>query len=322
MKLVTEVPVPEYPFKMDHQTPVLMMGSCFTENIGSLMVKYLFQVQVNPFGVTYNPLSVKRGLEALINKENYTEADLEQYNNLWFSFDHDTRFSAPDVEASLQKINTTFLRSKEMLGRAGFLIITWGTAWIFRNNSDGKVVCNCHKIPASRFSRSRLTVTEIVEAYDPLLKQLIEKNPALKVMVNVSPVRHWKDGPHGNQLSKSTLLLAQETLEKLYPLNVFYFPSYEIVMDELRDYRFYSSDMLHPNDQATGYIWERFQQSVISPDSQKIMGELEELLKMTGHRPRNQNLHATRQMIQKRDKKLKDLKAKYPTLAWNNKVEN
>ncbi len=321
MKLITEVPVPAYPFRIDHQTPVLMMGSCFTDNIGMLMEKYLFQISVNPFGVIYNPLSIKNGLEALLYKESYTVDDLDHHNNLWFSFDHYTLFSSPDPMVALGNINSFFLPAKKILQKASLLILTWGTAWVYRNNSSGKVVCNCHKIKASNFSRSRLTVSDIVSSYKTLLPLLFEKNPSLKVLVNVSPVRHWKDGPHGNQLSKSILLLAQEALEKLYPKRIYYFPSYEIVMDELRDYRFFTRDMVHPSDLATQYIWGKFQHALVSPESQKIMNELEGWLKMMDHKLLNQDSEATRQMVVRRDQKAKDLMSKYPFLEWKNRLE-
>jgi len=156
MKLITEVALPEFPFKLDHQSPVVMMGSCFTENMGRQLERYLFPVSVNPFGVTYNPLSVKKGLEALINKEQYSYDDLDQHNDLWFSFDHYTGFSSPERDVTLDKINRSFMAAKELLKKAGTLILTWGTSWVFRYNKTGQVVCNCHKIPAQEFTRTQL----------------------------------------------------------------------------------------------------------------------------------------------------------------------
>lgn len=318
MKLLTEVAIPNYSFQLDHQSPILMMGSCFTENIGKVLEKYLFPVCVNPFGVTYNPQSVKRGLEALLQREAYTENDLDHYNDLWFSFDHYTGFSSPDRDDTLKKINLSFIRAKELLQKANFLLLTWGTSWVYTYNNTGKVVCNCHKIPASRFTRSRLTTKEIIGAYESFLPSLFEFNPNLKILLTVSPVRHWKEGAHGNQLSKATLLLAQDALEKLYPDQLFYFPSYEIVMDELRDYRFYTSDMVHISDQASQYVWERFNQALLSNDARNIIGELEPLLKMMDHRPLMDKGEAFREMVRQRSEKLRILKNKYPLLAWDN----
>jgi hypothetical protein len=317
MKLQSEVALPEYPFQLDHQSPILMMGSCFTENVGQLLDKYLFQVNVNPFGVTYNPLSVKKGLEALIQKEAYESDDLYQYNDLWLSFDHDTGYSSIQQSEALEKINKDFREAKEMLKRAGTLFITWGTAWIYRFNPSGEVVCNCHKIPASQFTRSKLTTREIIREYEDFLPTLFDYNPKLRIVFTVSPVRHWKDGAHGNQLSKATLLLAGEAIRESFPEQFFYFPSYEIVMDELRDYRFYADDLLHISKQATNYIWERFVQVLLSEDSRKIIGELEPLLKMLGHRPLVPEGEAFQKMLQTRERKLKILKNKYPNIQWD-----
>ena len=318
MKLVTEVSIPEYPFRIDHGTPLLMLGSCFTDQIGSLLEKNLFPVHVNPFGVTYNPFSVKKGLDALLHSDSYTVEDLQQYNDLWFSFDHYTKYSSPDPEDALQRINRDFQKGKQLMGSVRYLIITWGTAWVFRYNPTGEVVCNCHKIPASRFTRFRLTPEDITSAYQSLFEELLEKIKDLVILLTVSPVRHWKDGAHGNQLSKSTLLLACEKLVRSFTGRVFYFPSYEIVMDELRDYRYYAEDMLHTNQQATRYIWGKFQNALISDPSQAIISELQPLLGMMAHRPIHPDSQSSMKMIRQRDLKLQELKKKHPHLSWEN----
>ncbi|HER08272.1 MAG TPA: GSCFA domain protein [Bacteroides sp.] len=318
MNFFTRVSIPDYPFRIDHGTPVLMMGSCFTDQVGALLNKHLFPVLVNPFGVTYNPLSVQKGLDALLHKNSYTDEDLQRYNDLWFSFDHSTGFSAPRQEDSLQHINREFTRGKRFMESARFLILTWGTSWVYRYNPTGEVVCNCHKIPASRFTRFRLTPEAIVTAYRPLLRELLEKNADLVLILTVSPVRHWKDGAHGNQLSKATLLLAAEALADLFPDRIFYFPSYEVVMDELRDYRFYAEDMLHINEQATRYIWERFRDSLVSGPSMAIIKELQPLLDLMHHRPLHPESVASGKMEQKRKQWLLELKTKHPHLAWEN----
>jgi len=315
MKLITEVALPEYSVRLDHQSPVLMMGSCFTENIGRQLERYLFPVCINPFGVTYNPLSVKKGLEALIHKEAYSAEDLKLHNDLWFSFDHYTGFSSPDRDVALEHINRSFASAKELLKKVEILILTWGTSWVYSYNETGQVVCNCHKIPAKEFTRKQLSTREIISAYESFLPELFKFNPALKIINTVSPVRHWKDGAHGSQLSKATLLLAGEALRQKYPDQFFYFPSYEIVMDELRDYRFYAEDMIHTSKQASSYIWEKFQENLVSTSSAKIISDLEPLLKMVEHRPMNNSPESLRNMkIQVRDR-VKLLKTEYPELG-------
>jgi hypothetical protein len=278
MKLLTEVSLPDYPFTLNHRAPILMMGSCFTDNIGRLLERYLFPACINPFGVTYNPLSVKRGLEALIHKDAYGAEDLDRYNDLWFSFDHYTGFSSPDQAATLQNINHSFKEAKEALKQAGTLILTWGTSWVYRFNNTGEVVCNCHKIPAKEFTRTRLTTREII--------------------------------------ASSALLLAGDVLGRQFPQQFFYFPSYEIVMDELRDYRFYTKDMLHTSDQATRYIWEKFQEALICESSREIINDLEPLLKMLEHRPLNRDGEPALKMTTKIQEKREILKIKYPELDW------
>jgi hypothetical protein len=318
MKLITEVALPEYPFSLDHESPVLLMGSCFTENIGRQLERYRFPVCINPFGVTYNPLSVKRGLEALMDKDAYEAQDLNLHNNLWFSFDHYTGYSSPDRDKALEKINSSFHSAKELLDKAGVLILTWGTSWIYTYNKTGRVVCNCHKIPAKEFTRTQLSTEEIIAAYQTLLPRLFEFNGKLKIIHTVSPVRHWKDGAHGNQLSKAALLLAGENLQKQFPGQFFYFPSYEIVMDELRDYRFYSADMLHTNEQTTAYIWEKFQKTLIGESSMEIIRDMEPVLKMMEHRPMGSNVKAHQQMAKKLKQAVEILKIKYSDLDLTN----
>jgi len=311
MKLLTQLTLPSYPFQLDHQTPVLMMGSCFTENIGRILERYLFPVCINPFGVTYNPLSVKKGLEALITKESYTSDELKLHNELWFSFDHYTGFSSPDRDETLETINQSFQSAKEVLARAGTLILTWGTSWVYRYRESGEVVSNCHKIPAKEFTRTQLTTREIIAAYESLLPQLFEFNSKLKIIHTISPVRHWKDGAHGNQLSKASLLLAGDALQKQFPDRFFYFPSYEIVMDELRDYRFYAEDMIHMSSQATAYIWEKFRQILLSESSTELIKDLEQVFKLKEHRPRDKSSEAQRLREAQIQERIASLRAKY-----------
>lgn len=318
MKLITEVALPEYPFKLDHQTPVLMMGSCFTENIGRQLERYLFPVCINPFGVTYNPLSVKKNLEALMHKEVYSEEDLNQFGDLWFSFDHYTGFSSPDRDEALEAINLSFCSAKELLKKARILILTWGTSWVYRHKESDQVVCNCHKIPAKDFTRTQLTTREIIKTYEELLPRLFEFNSKLKIIHTISPVRHWKDGAHGNQLSKASLLLAGDALQKQFPDRFFYFPSYEIVMDELRDYRFYAEDMIHTSDQATTYIWEKFRQVLLSESSTELIKDLEQVLKLKEHRPRDKSSEAQRTREGQLQERIAFLKTKYSEFDLGN----
>ena len=231
MELYTRILLPKARFSFSYEDRVVMMGSCFAENIGRKLEENKFSVDINPFGTLYNPAS----------------GDLFQHEGIYHSFTHHSRFSAPSEEECLGHINSRLSESSDFLRKATRLVITLGTAFVYRLKSDGRIVSNCHKLPEKMFDRQRLSTQEIVEDWKPLLLALWEQNPALKILFTVSPIRHWKDGAHENQLSKATLLLATDALQKDYPDRIAYFPAYEILMDELRDYRFYADDIIFGN---------------------------------------------------------------------------
>lgn len=318
MKLRTPIKLDELKCQITHLTPVIMMGSCFTDNVGDKLTKYLFDVVVNPFGVTYNPMSVKKGITQLLSREKYKEEDLEFHNELWFSFDHYTKYSATSKEEALLKINTDFSIAKQKLQSAGFLIITFGTAFSYRYKETGEIVCNCHKIPASQFERSMISPKSIIQEYEELITQLLKVNPELQVIFTVSPVRHLKDGLVENQRSKAALLLAINELIQLFPNTAQYFPSYEIMMDDLRDYRFYDTDMVHPNDQAIDYIWEKFIETAIAQEAQKIIEKLDPLLKARSHRPLHTDTEAYKKFSDQLGLNEAKLKNIYPEIQWEN----
>lgn len=316
MKFRTETETGEQTCKISHQTPVLMMGSCFTGHIGSILEKNLFPVQVNPFGVIYNPASVKRNLEALLDREQYGEADLGFHNGLWYSFDHYTPFSHPDKDKALEQINKAFRKAKNFLQKARFLVITFGTAWVYRFRETGQIVCNCHKIPARQFDRFLLDPATIVSDVEQVLDKIQHTNPGLHTLFTVSPVRHLKDGHTANQVSKSSLMLAVNQLVEGNPGMRSYFPSYEIMMDDLRDYRFYEPDMVHPNEAAITYIWEKFAGFAIDPASLQIINELTPLLKGRAHRPIRRDTPQYQKFISQLEEKERKLREKFPFLMW------
>jgi len=257
-------------------------------------------------------------LKALTEREAYEAGDLHYHNGQWISFDHYTRFSHPDQEEALQKINRKFHEAKKILEHAPALLITWGTSWIYRHRMSDRVVNNCHKIPAREFSRSRLTPGQVIKLYEPFISSLISTRPDLQLIFTVSPVRHWKDGAHGNQLSKAVLLLAADELVQAFPRNCSYFPSYEIVMDELRDYRYFGSDLVHTNEQATRYIWEKFSGVLIHERSLQIIQELDSLLRMKAHRPFQFEGISYEKWMKRIDELRQNLQQKYPELSWDN----
>ncbi|NHB69866.1 GSCFA domain-containing protein [Perlabentimonas gracilis] len=316
----TIVEVKQYPYRIGYTTPMLMLGSCFTDNIGSMLAERKFPVLINPFGVVYNPVSVALVLNRIISGNAYHEKDLLLHNNLWLSLHHHTSFSRVDKADCLTNINRQLENAHTHWSKAQLLIITFGTARIYQLNKTGEPVANCHKIPAKEFTRRMLSVDEIVEEWSNLLNSCFASKPNLKVLFTVSPVRHWKDGAHGNQLSKSTLLLAIAQLVDRFPENVFYYPSYEIMMDDLRDYRFYADDMLHPSPMAIEYIWEKFRGAFISPEDDKIIKEIESIVQACRHRPFNANTKEYKLFVVKTRQKIADMEARIPGVSFEEEL--
>ena len=280
----TSIDIKPYSFRLDYQSNILTLGSCFSENMGLKMKNVFFKTEINPFGVLYNPISILNSIQLLLQNKKFTASDIFEYKSLWHSFAHSSSFSDVSSELCLSKMNERISFASEFIKSTDVLLITFGTAWVFTDKESGRVVSNCHKLPAAKFNRRRLTVDEITEAYSDLLTKLKALYPNLNVVFSVSPIRHWKDGAHENTISKSTLLLAVDALQNQFG-NVHYFPAYELLMDELRDYRFYASDMLHPSDVAVEYIWSKFSESVFSEETLQLMKKLEQLAADRAHRP-------------------------------------
>ncbi len=280
----TVVGIEPYPRKINYESNILTLGSCFSENIGEKMQDVFFLTEVNPFGVLYNPVSIQNSIELLLEKESFTESDIFEHHSLWQSFSHSGLFSDVTSEKCLTRINNRFTKAALFLKNTDFLLITFGTAWVFEEKKSGRVVSNCHKLSANYFIRRRLTVGEIVAGYSTLITKLNELLPQLNIILSVSPIRHWKDGAHENTSSKSILLLAIDEIRKQFG-NVVYFPAYEILMDELRDYRFYAADMLHPSEVAVDYIWQKFSETFFSEETIHIKKQLEQLAADRAHHP-------------------------------------
>ncbi len=270
----TKVEIPVSKEKISYEDKIMTLGSCFAQNIGLKLQEVWFNTNINPFGVLYNPVSIQKSIELLLENKIFTEKDLIENRGLWQSFLHSSLFSDVTAQKCLAKINERYQRASHFLIHADFLLITYGTAWVFEEKKTGNVVSNCHKLPAKHFVRRRLTVEQIVNDYSELIAKLQQLFPKMKLIFSVSPIRHWKDGAHENNLSKSILLLAIDELQLIFP-QVQYFPAYEIQMDELRDYRFYAADMLHPSDVAVDYIWKCFSDTYFDEVTQKIKKELE-----------------------------------------------
>lgn len=318
MAFFTEIQIPEYPWKMDYSKSMMLFGSCFSENIGQKLIDLKFTVDMNPFGILYNPESIANSLKILLEKRIFTEKDLFNDQGLWCSFYHHSRFSDVDRGVALEKINNRIEISSGFLKKADFLVITFGTSWVYELKSTGLIVSNCHKVPAAEFKRYRLGVMEITEVYRELLEQLWKLNPGLKVIFTISPIRHWKDGAVENQVSKATLLLAVDRLITGFGTkSCSYFPSYELMMDELRDYRFYAEDMLHLSPVAIDYIFERFDKVMITKESLDISKSVMKVRKAIEHRPVNPQSAGFKTFIQQNLILVDELISQFPLLDFN-----
>ena len=318
MQFFTEIQIPEFQWKMDYSKSMMFFGSCFSENIGQRLIDLKFKVDMNPFGILYNPESIANSLKIIIENRIFTENDLFCDQGIWNSFYHHSRFSDVDQQATLGKINNRILSSNEFLKKADFLVITFGTAWVYELVKTGQIVSNCHKIPASEFKRFRLEVSDIINVYVELLEQIWKFNPGLKVIFTVSPIRHWKDGAVENQVSKATLLLAIDLLVSRFGRQKCnYFPSYELMMDELRDYRFYAEDMLHLSPVAVDYIFERFCQVAVTEESLKVSKEVVKILKASMHRPFNNSTSEHNKFIQANLLEIDKLTERFPFLNFS-----
>ena len=281
----TKVTPAEAGNKIDYSNKILMLGSCFTTEIGKIMQDYRFDVMVNPFGVLYNPCSISRSIKRLIKGKPFSQEEIIRTNPTdasspakYASFWHHSSFARPTGEEFLANANSSMAEASLFLKQADTIIITLGTAWIFRNNATAEVVSNCHKHLAKEFTRELLTLERCKKVLQEIASLLPDKN----IIFTVSPIRHLKDTAHGNQISKATLLLAIEETINGYPW-CRYFPSYEIMMDELRDYRFYAEDMLHPSQLAVKIIFEKFRESNISPIAFKQMESNMRLTRAENH---------------------------------------
>ncbi|MDL2283413.1 GSCFA domain-containing protein [Odoribacter sp. OttesenSCG-928-G04] len=311
MELQTQIEIQSPEERITYDSRILMLGSCFAENVGKKLKYFRFTTDVNPFGIVYNPLSVRNVLDCLIEKRVFTEQDLLWNDGKWVSLFHHGSFSSPDASTCLEHINVRLQRAAENIRVADWLMITFGTSWVYRHLASGSVAGNCHKLPAGEFERYRLSISEIVEAYTALITRLTILNPNLKILFTVSPIRHWKDGAHGNQLSKSVLLLAIDELVRQFKC-AYYFPSYEIVMDELRDYRFYAEDMLHISETGIEYIWNRFKEKLITPESYDFMKRIEKLNRGFAHRTEDTTSEAYQNFLSKLLTEQEELKKRLP----------
>ncbi|MBS1689974.1 MAG: GSCFA domain-containing protein [Bacteroidetes bacterium] len=320
MQLNLTLDIPPLPRPITYTDNILLIGSCFTEHMSDRLGQHKFNVLSNPNGILFNPLSVSLSLNSYMDRKMYTEQDLFHLNELWNSWDHHTRFSHIDREQALHNINNSQLEAYYSIKQANWVMITLGSAYQYYLQAVQRPVANNHRAPAQWFDKKMLTTEDIVTVLSGTLGRLFEFNPDVQVMFTISPVRHIRDGVINNNRSKARLIEAVHTLCERFR-NTYYFPAYELLIDILRDYRFYDIDFVHPNYLATSYVWEQFVKSCIAPDTQKVMQEVQEIATARAHRPRFPETEGHAKFKASYVQKVQDLLKRHPNLNLKEELD-
>lgn len=301
----------EEPF-MRHSDSMLLMGSCFSDNIGAKLKDAMVNVLVNPFGTIFNPLSIAGAIDKIIDNTTIAGSELFLAGGVWNCYHFHSRFSMANKDVALQRMNSSIAEAHEHLKRCNTLILTLGTAVVYRRRDTGEVVTNCHKVPQQEFTRRLAGVDEISEALTKVVKRLHEFNPSLRIIFTVSPIRHIADGLEMNSLSKAVLRVAVNNVTREFREFTGYFPAFEIMIDDLRDYRFYSADMVHPSEVAIEYIWQTFQATYFDDRSTQAIARCERVSKRLKHRPMSNNPDVVARFNADTKAVIANLKKEYP----------
>lgn len=312
MKLSTPVHILESKIKLTHQSSITLIGSCFSQHIGDKLNDHKFKINPNSFGTVFNPISIANNLSRLITQQLYLEGDFCNFENKK-TVNFNTQFFSLEnnIDIIIKNENKALSQDIEHFKNSNTLILTFGSAWVYEFNETQQIVANCHKIPNTNFTKRLLNVDEIVTAFQPIIEQL----KLLNIIFTVSPVRHSKDGLYENNLSKSTLHLAINKLTEQFD-NCSYFPAYEIVIDELRDYRFYKNDLVHPTDLALNYVWEKFSNCYFSTETQDLNTEIEKIQTALNHKPFNPESDDYKKFVVHTQKQIEALKENYSFLNF------
>ena len=325
MQFRSEFTPKTFPVRIKITDKIMLVGSCFTEQIGKKLTAHKFNTIENPNGILFNPVSIAKALKSYANQIAFAENDLFYHNELWASKDHHTRFSHPDKFQAFTNINIEHQAAVEFIKTADWILITLGSAFVYEwrdiepENNYENVAANCHKIPTDKFNRRLLSALEIVNVLKEMQQNVWTVNPNTKFIFTVSPVRHLREGFIENNRSKAALIQAVHELTN--DANCFYFPAYELVIDDLRDYRFFAEDLMHPNYAATNYVWEKFVPAVIDEPSQKLMKEINELNAAVNHKPFNPTSASHKKFMQINFEKTVMLSQKYPHLDFSNEFQ-
>ncbi len=320
MKLQTEIPLNPEESQIDYSSKILLLGSCFSENIGSKFDYFKFQNSQNPFGVIFNPVSIEKLIYRAIENETFSEEDIFQHHGIWKCFETHSELSSLDKAEFLKKLNSALLHLREALFSSTHIIFTFGTSWVYRHIESDEIVANCHKLPQRNFTKELLSIETISKSIQNTIEKISTVNPNVSIITTVSPVRHIKDGFAENSLSKAHLLAAIHQLlnqqSKIVNQKYSYFPSFEIMMDELRDYRFYTEDMLHPNKTAIEIIWQKFSKVWISSNTESLQKEIASIQNGLNHKPFSPESGEHLQFLSKLQQKIASLQQEYPHILF------
>ena len=316
MQFRTQIPLSKTNNLIDYNSKILSIGSCFAENMAEKFDYFKFQNVTNPFGIIFNSVSIDKIIERTVQEKWFIEKDVFFHNERWHCFEVHSDLSNSDREELLETLNKAISETNKKLKEATHIIITYGTSWIYRNIQSDEIVANCHKVPQKQFSKELLSVDIIQQSIQNTIDLIETLNPNINFIFTISPVRHIKDGFTENQLSKSHLFTALHKTINSQPSTINYFPSYEIMMDELRDYRFYAEDMLHPNQVAIDYIWHKFSENYIGENSFLTMQEIEEIQKSLRHRSFNPESEQHQKFLAKLQQKINILEEKWSHIKF------
>lgn len=316
MQFRTPIPISESNFPIDYNAKIMSLGSCFAVNMAEKLEYFKFQNSCNPFGIIFNPVSIEKLIERVVNKVFFTENDIFFHNDLWHCFEVHSELSHPDREAFLSTLNQLIETTHQQITASTHFQITYGTAWVYSYNKKQQIVANCHKIPQKEFTKELLSIERIQNAIQNTIELIQTLNQEAKFTFTVSPVRHIKDGFVENQRSKAHLICAIHEIDNSQLITHNYFPSYEIMMDELRDYRFYAEDMLHPNQVAIDYIWQRFKETFISKTALSVMEEVQGIQKGLSHRSFNPQSESHQKFLAKLQSGITKLCSEYPFMKF------
>ncbi len=311
MKFRTELNIPESDRKITHFRPVLGIGSCFVDSIGERLESSKFQILSNPFGTLFHPLAIENALARILSLTKYTKEEIFKYGELYFSWDHHTSFSQISLDATLDKINSELELANDFIQETEVFLLTFGTAWVYRIKEMGVFVANCHKVPNSNFDKYLLDDKQIQASLKNCFNLILDINPNAQIIATVSPVRHTKDGIVENSLSKSKLISNLHDVAQKFE-NVEYFPAYELMMDDLRDYRFYKKDLVHPSDMAVDYIWEKFSNRYFDSDTIEKMKIAQKIGLALAHRPLNSATTSYKEFLYKTGKHIESIEQLFP----------